>query len=235
MKSAGAKPDSALLSSRLRRHCLACVPALVLGGLLPSMASASARDDFFHAVRFDDVRGLRSLLAQGVDPNLAEPSRGESGLIVALREKSMKVFAVLLDTQDIDVNAQARNGDTALMIASYLGNEPAAEALLARGAQVNRPGWTALHYAAASGSDGIVQLLLKNSAYINAESPNKTTPIMMAAYMGHIQTVKLLLDAGADATLKNELGLTAIDIAQKSGHRDIAEGLTYRLRKEGKL
>ena len=51
---------------------------------------------------------------------------------------------------------------------------------------------------------------------------------------GHILTVKLLLDEGADATLKNESGMTAIDFAKQSEFQDIADGLTYRLKKAGK-
>jgi ankyrin repeat protein len=57
---------------------------------------------------------------------------------------------------------------------------------------------------------------------------------MMAARTGHILTVKLLLDEGADATLKNEAGMTAIDFARLGNYTDIVEGLTYRLRKAGK-
>ena len=87
----------------------------------------------------------------------------------------------------------------------------------------------------ASGNNKIVQLLLDKSAYIDAESPNKTTPIMMAARGGHIYTVKLLLDEGADATLRNAQGLSAIDMATMYKHKDIAEGLVYRLKKAGKL
>ncbi len=58
---------------------------------------------------------------------------------------------------------------------------------------------------------------------------------MMAVHGGHILTVKLLLDAGADATLKNDLGMTAIDFAKSAGRTDIADGLAYRLKKAGKL
>jgi len=213
--------------------------SLLLGALaaavFPVTVFADAYVDFFRAVKIDNVRVVKSLLARGLDPNIIEPERGDTGMILALREDSMDVFEALLNAPDVDLEAKAGNGDNALMIASFKGNKPAVEALLAKGAEVNRPGWTPLHYAAANGHNEIVQMLLEKSAYIDAESPNKTTPIMMAARGGHIRTVKLLLDEGADASLKNELGMNAIDFAAKHNHRDIADGLTSRLRKEGKL
>ncbi|MFC5473680.1 ankyrin repeat domain-containing protein [Paraherbaspirillum soli] len=204
-------------------------------GCLPLSSKANKTDDYFKAVKMDDERGMQALLAHGVDPNLVEPQRGESGLMLALQEDSKKVFAVLLNARGIDLNARARNGDTALMIASYKGKVAAVKALLDKEAEPNNTGWTALHYAAAVGNDEIVQMLLDASAYIDAGSPNHTTPIMMAARAGKILTVKLLLDAGADATLKNDVGMTAIDLARKFDHQDIVDGLTYRLKKAGKL
>ena len=109
------------------------------------------------------------------------------------------------------------------------------KALLDKEAEPNTTGWTALHYAATVGNDEIVQMLLDASAYIDAGSPNNTTPLMMAARGGKILTVKLLLDSGADATLKNDVGMSAIDFAKKFNHQDIVDGLTYRLKKAGKL
>ncbi|WP_136417276.1 MULTISPECIES: ankyrin repeat domain-containing protein [Oxalobacteraceae] len=209
------------------------ITGIVLG--VPGVGLAGAYDDFFRAVKADDAGTIKSLLARGLDPNLIEAERGDTGLILALRDGSMRVFDLLLNARDLNLEAKAFNGDTALMIACYKGNKAAVDALLAKGAEVNKPGWTPLHYAAAIGNNDIVQILLDKSAYIDAESPNKTTPIMMAARGGHILTVKLLLDEGADATLKNELGMSAIDFAEKHGHKDIAEGLTYRLKKAGKL
>lgn len=208
---------------------------LALASLISMPAWAGAYDDFFRAVKLNDVRTIQSLLARGLDPNLIEPERGETGLMLTLREDSPGVFDTLLNARGIDLEAKARNGDTALMIASFKANLPAVKALIDKGAEVNKTGWTPLHYAASIGNNDIVSLLLEKSAYIDAESPNKTTPIMMAARAGHIMTVKLLLDEGADATLKNDAGMTAIDFAQKHEFRDIAEGLTYRLKKAGKL
>jgi ankyrin repeat protein len=77
-----------------------------------------------------------------------------------------------------------------------------------------------LHYAATSGNPQVVQLLLEHYAYIDAESPNGSTPLMMAAMYGSAEAVRVLLDAGADATVKNAIGLTALDFAQKAGHED---------------
>ena len=42
---------------------------------------------------------------------------------------------------------------------------------------------------------------------------------MMAAHYGTPAAVKLLLEAGADPTLKNQLGLTAIDFADRGDRR----------------
>jgi len=218
-----------------RRRCLALIAAFVAGiGIVPR-ASAGAYEDFFKAVKFDDADTVALLLKRGMDPNTSEPTRGETGLMIAARENSMKVFKLLLAHPDTKIDFMAGNGDTALMIAAYKANKPAVEALLAKDAQVNRPGWTALHYAAAAGSNEIVSLLLEHYAYIDAESPNRTTPIMMAARGGHILTVKLLLDEGADAMLKNDAGMTAIDFARSVDRQDIADGLIYRLKKAGKM
>lgn len=208
---------------------------LVLAASLPAWSFAGAYDEFFTAVKADNADAIRALLQRGLDPNLIEEERNDTGLILALREGAMKVFDVLVDAPGIKIDAQAHNGDTAMMVAAFKGNAPAVAALLVRGAQVTRSGWTALHYAAASGSNEIVQMLLDKKADINARAPNNTTPIMMASYGGHIMTVKLLLDSGADPTLKNDLDMTAVDFAVKYGHKEIAEGLTYRLKKTGKL
>lgn len=232
MKKSDQANSSATLS---RRRWLNVIPVIAAFAFMPHLAFAGAYDDFFRAVKIDNAGEVRSLLARGLDPNIIEPERGDSGLILALREDSMKVFDVLVNAKDINLNLRSRNGDSALMIASYKSNKRAVEKLLANRAEVNQQGWTALHYGAASGNNDIVRMLLDRSAYIDAESPNGTTPIMMAARGGHILTVKLLLDEGADASLKNELGMSAIDFALKYNHKDIAEGLTQRLRKAGKL
>jgi hypothetical protein len=116
------------------------------------------------------------------------------------------------------------------MLAAMKGHTELVRKLIARGADVNKTGWTPLHYAATTGQLAIIQLLLDEHAYIDAESPNKTTPLMMAAHYGTPQAVKLLLEAGADPSLRNELGLSAVDFAQRANRRDAAEMIAAAVR-----
>ena len=221
-----------VIAQQLRRAVLA--GWIAAGAVLALPAFAGSYTDYFRAVGSDNAAEVSSLLERGFDPNTIEAKRGETGLMVAIQEGAKKVIPVLLEARGINLEARAFNGNTALMLAAYKKMPQLVQALLDQGAEVNQPGWTALHYAASAGDNAIVQMLLDKSAYIDAESPNGTTPIMMAARSGHILMVKLLLDAGADATLKNQQGLSAIDFARKFGHNDIAEGLQYRLEKAGK-
>ncbi len=199
--------------------------------VMPQASLADIRDDFFRQVMLDGGPEIAAMLKDGVNPNLTEPQRNDTGVILSLRENAMNVFRVLLNAKGVDVNHRVANGDTALMIAAWKENAEAVRALIAQGAYVNQRGWTALHYAAAKGNTEIVTLLLDKRADINARSPRHITPLMMAARNGKIYTVKLLLDHGADAALKDLDGRSVIDWAQAYGHTDIAEGMTARLDK----
>ena len=223
------------VASPMRRLMLQALAAAGLALCLPELAFAGAYDDWFKAIKLDLDGQVRTLLRRGIDPNTIDEERGDTALILAVREDAAKVIDLLLQNKDVKLDARSRNGDTALMLAAYKNKPALVRALLDKGAEPNQTGWTALHYAATVGNNDIVQLLLDRSAYIDAESPNQTTPIMMAARGGHILTVKLLLDEGADVTLKNGAGMTAIDFAKAGGFNDIVEGLTYRLKKAGKL
>ncbi len=194
----------------------------------PMTTRGRSWDDWFRAIRANDVHRCRALLERGFDVNTVEAERFDTGLIVAVRERAAKVFRLLVDTPGVHIDARSRNGDTALMIAAYLSDAVAVQALLERGAEVNRTGWTPLHYAASSGSILVIRVLLDHAAYIDAESPNKTTPLMMAARAGHRSAVQYLLDEGADPSLKNEVGLSAADFARAQGHADLAASLEAR-------
>jgi ankyrin repeat protein len=189
------------------------------GGAALAATTGEQTASFFRAVQTDDASTVKSLLAKGFDPNRQNPVGGEPALVLALREGSMRVFQVLLDHPGIQLEAPAANGNTALMMAAFKRNRPAAEALVARGAAVNRPGWTPLHYAAASGDEDIARLLIKHGAKVDALSPPASgayTPLMMAAREGHSDMAAFLTSQGANPKLTNTEGLNAAQLAERA-------------------
>ena len=190
--------------------------------------AATSNTSLVKAVVFDDTKAVQQALRSGVDPNTRD-DKGDPLLLIAMREKSAGVAKLLIEDKRTDLDATNRAGENAMMVASLQGLTPLVKLLIDKDAEVNKKGWTPLHYAATNGHDDIVQMLLDASAYVDAESPNGTTPLMMAARGGHITTCKVLLDGGADVRLKNQLKMTAVDFANESGQKEIAQGLAKRL------
>jgi uncharacterized protein len=194
-----------------------------------SVAHAGSYDDWFVAIKRDDPKAVTELLKRGFDPNTVDPS-GRTALFIALQDGSLKAAEVLIAWPKTNVEWRSAKDESPLMIAALKGHKELVRKLIARDADVNKTGWTPLHYAATASQLEIIQLLLDEHAYIDAESPNKSTPLMMAAHYGTTQAVKLLLEAGADPTLRNELGLSAVEFAQRGNRRDAAEMIAAAIR-----
>ena len=177
-----------------------------------SISKAGAFDDFFKAIVFDQVPVVGNLIYRGMDPN-TPTEKGEPALVFAVRSGAPKTVAFLLKQAGIQTDATNTADETALMLAANANDLASANLLIEAGASVNRPNWTPLHYAASKGHTEMMRLLIENDAYIDAESPNGTTPLMMAAYYATPKAVKLMLEEGADPTLQNKDGQTALDMA----------------------
>ena len=221
------------MKSSLIKYIRNAAYLLVFAGFLSgfSHAFAGSYDDFFNAVKRDDERSIRVLLSRGFDVNTLDPD-GQHGLYLALLQRSVKVSAVLLDAPKIDVNLLNLKGESPLMIAALNGQNGVAEKLIRLGADLNKTGWTPLHYAATSGNTALMMLFLEHHAFVDSEAPNGTTPLMMAAMYGTDDAVRLLLAEGAVPQLKNQHGLTAIDFARQSGRPDAAELIAEAWRKQ---
>ena len=195
-------------------------------------AHAGAYEDFFKAIELDNGAAISDLLKRGFDPNARDP-KGQPALVVALREDSRKAAAALIGARGLNVEERNAKDESALMLAALRGNLPAARALIKLDADVNKTGWTPLHYAASGTGDqqpAMLALLLEQHAYIDAGSPNGSTPLMLAAQYGTRASALLLLEEGADPTIKNQLGLTAVDFALRAGRKDLAQQLATAIR-----
>jgi ankyrin repeat protein len=207
--------------------------SFVLIGLLSFLSSsfAGAYDDFFRAIVADDARSVQALLQRGFDPNTVNPE-GVPALMLALRVPAPKVADALVGWPQTKVEVRNARDESPLMLAALRGQLELVKKLVERDADVNKTGWTPLHYAATGGHVPVIEFLLEHSAYIDAESPNGTTPLMMAAMYGSPEAVKHLIQAGADLQIKNGANMTALDFALKANRPNNIELLQEGLRRE---
>jgi ankyrin repeat protein len=109
----------------------------------------------------------------------------------------------------------------ALVLAAQNGHIEVVNALLEAGAKVDKRETfpikrTALEAAVAHGHIAIVKVLIAAGAKINnTRDMNGDTPLMVASLAGQSESVKVLLDAGADASAKTRRGETALEVATR--------------------
>ncbi|HVQ16716.1 MAG TPA: ankyrin repeat domain-containing protein, partial [Vicinamibacterales bacterium] len=83
-----------------------------------------------------------------------------------------------------------------------------------------------LHEAASIGSAPIVNALLRAGATADATYGEGETPLMLAARSGNVETVKLLVEAGANVNAVEKFrGQTALMLAAVENHADIVQAL----------
>lgn len=81
--------------------------------------------------------------------------------------------------------------------------------------EVDHLGRSALHWAALSGRDAVVDKLLRNGASIDLQDKlDALTPLHYAAYYGHIKVTRQLVNAGATLTITDARRLNPLQLAE---------------------
>ena len=183
------------------------------------------------AARNGKVDTVRALLQRGakVDQRTDYPFK-ETALWGASRDGRTEVIKLLLD-HGADVNEANVDGQNALHAASVGGHAEAVAFLLSAGAVADVCGGEScapLHAAAVGGrshshSEIITLLLDTGGVDINqvtgeAHDYPGSTALMLAAELGHVEAIDILLGRGADVSASDDAGATALSFASDNGH-----------------
>lgn len=160
------------------------------------------------------------------------------------RQSRCAIVQLLLDA-GAEVNVVDQYNDSPLRAAAAAGNSEVVKLLRKVGANPNALGSgtrSALFEAAIHGHDNIVQSLLQGGAQVEAATIGSrfsqlsgylmdvegVTPLIAAAEAGHFQTIRLLVNAGADVNRSDASGFTALMGAARAGHPSMVEFLLAR-------
>ena len=209
------------------------VVVLLLEHRADANASASNGDcdtPLMAASRMGHLGVARLLLDRGADPNVArtlddaDELGGSTALSFASCDGHVGVVRLLLE-RGADPNGRSSyDGSTSLICASAYGHLAVAKLLLRNGADPNVMttdcGSAALWWAVtAPGCVDVVQLLLINGANASAAKRDGDTALIAACHLGQAETVRLLLQHGADPNAKRAVeGGTALMRASANGH-----------------
>jgi ankyrin repeat protein len=151
-----------------------------------------------------------------------------SGIIIAVAAIGWLPLAV---GGELNVNARAVDGTTALHWAVHADDLATVESLLAAGADAkaqDRYGLTPVRLACENANAIILKKLLDAGADPNSPDPQGTTALMIAARtQGGTEAVKLLLERGAAVNALDTVQSTALMWAVRSNHSDVVDLLIH--------
>uniref|UniRef100_A0A672GX34 Histone-lysine N-methyltransferase EHMT1-like n=1 Tax=Salarias fasciatus TaxID=181472 RepID=A0A672GX34_SALFA len=139
---------------------------------------------------------------------------GFTCLHLAAKLGHYNVIQHLLSKASKHINCQDDGGWTPITWAIEYKHVEVVLLLLGKGADVNirdKEENVCLHWAALSGCDDIAQALLDARCDLNAINVHGDSPLHVAARENHLECVVLFLSRGADVSLRNVEGQTALD------------------------
>ena len=221
--------------------------------LIANGADVNAKDRLGYTPLYEAVSNkhkdtIRVLVANGADVNFA-PEGDYSPLHYAVWNDDIKLAELYVD-HGAKCDLKDKNGWTAFEYA--MGNREMVEMFIAKGAAVsdfhlaawrgdlrrvkrfveqgtnvntkdNELKWTALHWAAFTGQEDVVEFLIAKGADVNAKDERGLTALRRACGKGHQEVVSLLIASGADVNAKYPDGRTPLHRAAEKGYKEVVE------------
>lgn len=165
---------------------------------------------------------IRDFLLSGLEPDLPESAA------VGDDDRLRELLGSEPETAKERANSRSADGWPLLHLAAAFADEGTVRLLLDAGAEVAQVSNTpmrnqALHAVLALSKDaGVTKLLIERGADVNAVQAAGYRPLHQAAVTGREDLVRLLLDSGADKTVRCDGGKTPAEYARERGHDALA-------------
>jgi ankyrin repeat protein len=196
--------------------------SLASGGALAQPCCAPPQtpaEALFRSIENGDSAEFTRLLDAGV--GLAEKNKLGETLLYVAAEKGEIDMARTLIARGADAKARTPNGETVLHAASMIESAALTTALIQAGAEVgaaNTDGETPLQWAALTGTFLAVKALADAGADLNVQDARLgNTPLHAAVSHDDIVLIHYLLSRNVRTDLRNNQGLTALELAQSRG------------------
>lgn len=199
-----------------------------------------AIEEFFYFIKIGDIDSVVDYLNLGMDANIRQildRKNGTTALMCSIAHRRVFITKLLLTTYKADPNLASYKFNisniTPLMLAAQQGPIESIKTLLTNGAKINAQttgvvaGNSALMIAIQQNKYNIVKLLIDNDADVNNISDTGITPLMIAAKIGNIDIVNLLIATPQiNIHTVNKAGQNALIYGYISGNIEIVQLLT---------
>ncbi len=214
-------------------------------------------DDFFAAIRANELDRVKALLASDRSLASAKNESGVSAVLTSVYSGRTEIRDLLLrggatlELQDaaalgrldrakeiVEANAAlahslSADGFPVIALACAFGHIEVARYLAQKGANINAvstngTGYNPLTGSVAGGHAEIAKWLLESGAKANYRYGAGYSPLLTAAANGRLDIIRLLLAHGADANAKTNDGKSAVSLAEERGHPTVAAFLKNR-------
>uniref|UniRef100_A0A8C7R744 Euchromatic histone-lysine N-methyltransferase 2 n=1 Tax=Oncorhynchus mykiss TaxID=8022 RepID=A0A8C7R744_ONCMY len=217
---------------------------LVQAGAKLDVQDKSMRTPLLEAIINNHVEVTRYLVQSGACVYHTED--GYTGLHHAAKLGSLDIVTLLLETGQVDINAQDSGGWTSIIWAAEHKHINVIRALLNRGADVtlkDKEMNVCLHWASFAGCVEIAEMVLNAGCQLSSVNMHGDTPLHIASREGFLECVTLFLSRGADIDIMNREGDTPLSLARSDSpvwvslqiNRKLRRGIANRMLRTEKI
>uniref|UniRef100_A0A674N6Z9 Euchromatic histone-lysine N-methyltransferase 2 n=1 Tax=Takifugu rubripes TaxID=31033 RepID=A0A674N6Z9_TAKRU len=220
------------LHAAAQRGLLDICYMLVQAGANVDAQDKDLRTPLVEAIINNHIEVARYLIQSGACVYHEED--GYTGLHHAAKLGNLEIVNMLLETGQVDVNAQDSGGWTPIIWAAEHKHLDVIKVLLNRGADVNiadKELNVCLHWAAYAGSVDIAELVLNAGCSLSSVNTHGDTPLHIASREGYLECVRLFLSRGADIDIMNREGDTPLTLARPDSPVWVALQINRKLRR----